>query len=328
MLPGSYHLQSTLLRTAIVYPSNVSLPGRIQDKPFVKSGSKLVALRTPPLLSVCIPAYNEEKNIGKTIDVVAARLTLAQIPFEFVIANDNSKDGTEAVIRARMDQGIPIRLINRVPPGGFGRAIRSCLDHFKGDIVVIVMADLSDDPDDISKYYNKILEGYDGVFGSRFMKGSVVHDYPRGKLIANRLGNWLIQLLFRTKHNDLTNAFKAYRGEAVRSLLPLVSSHFNITIELSVGMLSRGFKIAAIPVNWYGRTWGVANFKIRTLGRRYFATLIKLYADRIFIHDDVMAEHERKLESIRPLGQAGEQVITNIEDEKNLSDGGRRVRGI
>lgn len=293
--------------------------------------NKLLPLKSEAVLSVCIPAYNEEGNIGKTIETISTVLRESSIPFEIVIANDNSKDGTEAVVRSKMEAGIPIRLINRIPPGGFGRALRSTLDHFQGDIVVIVMADMSDDPQDIVRYYKMINLGYDAVFGSRFIKGSVVTDYPRVKLIANRLGNKLIQLLFRTPHNDLTNSFKAYRAEAIRSIVPLYSSHFNLTIELSLGILTRGFKIAQMPINWYGRTWGRANFKIRELGRRYFATLLKAYAEKIFIHDDVIAEHERALalingSSIDSMGIKREEVITNIPDEKDISDGRSRIR--
>jgi dolichol-phosphate mannosyltransferase len=280
-----------------------------------------------PLLSVCIPAHNEEENIGKTIDAVAAELARAGVPYEFVIANDNSKDGTEAVVRAKMAAGHPIRLITRRPPGGFGRAIRSCLDHFAGDFVVIVMADLSDDPKDIVKYYAKLAEGYDAVFGSRFIRGSVVKDYPKVKLVANRIGNKVIQLAFWTSHNDMTNAFKGYRADAIRSLLPLYASHFNLTIEMSLGVLIRGFKVAAVPINWYGRTWGVANFKIRTLGRRYLATMMKLWAERRFIYDDLMLEHSKKLHTLRHKDDV-EQVTTNIIDGQDPDHGGRRLRGL
>jgi dolichol-phosphate mannosyltransferase len=277
-----------------------------------------------PVLSVCIPAHNEEGNIGKVIDEVSAVLNREQIPFEFVIANDNSTDNTRGVIEAKMRDGVPIRLVNRKPPGGFGRAIRSCLENFGGDYVVIVMADLSDDPADIVKYYNTLLSGYDAVFGSRFVPGSIVKDYPRTKLVANRLGNKLIQFLFRTPHNDLTNAFKAFRGDAIRSLLPLYSSHFNITIEIALGLLIRRFRIASVPINWYGRTWGVAKFNIRQLSRRYFAVLFKVYAERIFILDDVMAEHDKKLRSVG----ASEEVITNISHAENFSYGWSGIRGI
>jgi dolichol-phosphate mannosyltransferase len=288
----------------------------------------LLPLPTNPLLSVCIPAHNEEGNIGKTVDAVAQVLEESKIPYEFVIANDNSKDGTRDIVISRMEAGIPIRMIDRTPPGGFGRAIRTCLSHFHGDIVVLVMADLSDDPYDIVKYYRTINEGYDAVYGSRFLPGSEVKDYPRVKLIANRLGNRLIQLLFRTHHNDMTNAFKAYRAEALRSLFPLYGSHFNILIEMSLGVLIRDFKVAAVPINWYGRTWGKANFKIRQLGRRYLSTLLKVYSERIFIMDDVLAEHEIRVSRMIDPEGTKEAVTTNISDENdtyNWRGGFRRI---
>jgi len=267
---------------------------------------------SPALLSVCIPCRDEEESIGEVIDEVAAVLRLEGIPHEFVIANDNSTDGTEAVVRRKMGEGHPIRLINRKPPGGFGRAVRSCLDHFQGDALVIVMADLSDDPRDVVGYYRKLAEGFDAVFGSRFSPGGDAEGYPRGKLLANRLGNKLIQLLFRTEHNDLTNAFKAYSRRAVQSLMPLYASHFNITIEMSLGLLIRDFRIAAMPVRWYTRTKGLAKFRLRELGRRYLATLVKIYVERKFIHDDVIAEHGRRLESLRDGERTREELVTNI----------------
>ncbi len=289
--------------------------------------SKLIPLRTTPVLSVCIPAHNEEQNIGRTIDVVSQTLRDRNVPYEFVIANDNSKDGTETVIRDRMANGVPIRIINRKPPGGYGRAVRSCLDHVRGDVVVIVMADLSDDPKDIVRYYDKINEGYDAVFGSRFLPGSVIKDYPFVKLIANRIGNKFIQLLFRTKHNDLTNAFKAFRADAIRSIMPFYAAHFNLTIEISLGMLVRDFRIASIPINWYGRTWGKANFRIRELGRRYFATMFKVYSEWIFIHDDLIAEHSSAIKRLS-VAAVAEEVFTNIDDGQNLNNRWSGVRGV
>ena len=183
-----------------------------------------------------------------------------------------------------------IILVNRQLPGGFGRAIRTGLQNFTGDVLIIVMADLSDDPNDIVKYYRKIEEGYDCVFGSRFTNNSIVQEYPPYKLIINRLVNKCIQLLFLTHHNDLTNAFKAYRSNVVKSILPLYACHFNITIEMSLSALIRNYKIATVPINWYGRKWGQSNLKIRAMGRRYLATLIKIWFEKILILDDVLAE--------------------------------------
>lgn len=244
-------------------------------------------------LSVIIPAHNEEENIGPTVTDIAAELRKEEIPFEIVAVNDNSRDETEAAIK-RMQAEIPeLLLINRTLPAGFGRAIRTGLENFTGDVVIPVMADLSDDPKDIVRYYRKLEEGYDCVFGSRFTRESIVKDYPKVKLIMNRLVNKMLQILFFTSHNDLTNAFKAYRSDVIKSILPLHACHFNITIEMSLSALVRKYNIASIPINWYGRKWGQSKLKVNVMGRRYLATLLKIWFERLLIIDDVMAEKKK-----------------------------------
>ena len=242
------------------------------------------------LLSIVIPAYNEEENIEPTLSEIITVLNGKSIPHEIVVVNDNSKDKTPDVVRKMQITHKQIKLVNRTPPGGFGRAIRTGLENFSGEYVVIVMADLSDDPEVIAKYYYKLKEGYDCVFGSRFQKESKVIDYPIVKLYINRIVNKMIQLLFWTGHNDLTNAFNGYRYDVVQSILPLRAAHFNITIEMSLSTLIRQYKIASVPIHWYGRKWGQSNLKLRAMGRRYLATLIKIWFERILILDDLLAE--------------------------------------
>lgn len=245
-------------------------------------------------LSVIIPAHNEEENIGQTVSDIAAELHKEEIPFEIVAVNDNSRDGTESVIK-KMQVEIPeLVLVNRTLPAGFGRAIRTGLENFTGDVVILVMADLSDDQKDIVRYYRKLEEGYDCVFGSRFARESVVKDYPKVKLIMNRIVNKMLQILFFTSHNDLTNAFKAYRSYVIKSILPLYACHFNITIEMSLSALIRKYNIVSIPINWYGRTWGQSKLKLNVMGRRYLATLLKIWLERLLIMDDLMAEKKDK----------------------------------
>jgi dolichol-phosphate mannosyltransferase len=155
------------------------------------------------------------------------------------------------------------------------------------------MADLSDRPEDVISYYRKIEEGYDCVFGSRFMRNSKVENYPPLKLFVNRIVNKMIQLLFWTKHNDLTNAFKAYRTRVVQECGPYYSSHFNITIEMSLSALARKYSIAQIPIHWHGRTWGSSNLRLSQMGRRYLSTLLKIFFEKLLISDDLMAERLR-----------------------------------
>ncbi|MFI5394405.1 MAG: glycosyltransferase family 2 protein [Candidatus Binatia bacterium] len=241
-------------------------------------------------LSVVIPAYNEEHNLPQTLDGLIAVLRREGVAFEIVIVNDNSRDNTRSFVLDRLRRDPELVLVDNSPPGGFGRAIRAGLRSVSGNAVAVVMADRSDDPEDVVRCYRKLLEGYDCVFGSRFRKGSRVVSYPPVKLFVNRAVNKLLQVLFATPFNDLTNAFKMYRRGALDGLGPLEACHFNITIELSLSCVIRGYRIAEIPISWYGRTWGVSNLKLREMGRRYLATLLKIWFERLLIADDIIAE--------------------------------------
>lgn len=245
-------------------------------------------------LSVVIPAHNEEANIGECVDELVAVLEREQIPFEIVVINDNSRDGTEREVLNRSRERPNIRLIHRPPPGGFGRAIRTGLEFISGDVVVIYMADKSDHPQDAVLYYRTIAEGYDCVFGSRFVRGARVHRYPRLKLVVNRIVNIAIQWMFWTKFNDLTNAFKAYRTDVIRRCGPYRACHFNITLELSLSALISGYRIAQVPIQWEGRTWGSSNLRMAEMGRRYMCTLLMLFFQRILLADDVQSERMRE----------------------------------
>jgi len=258
-------------------------------------------------LSIVIPAFNEEKNIGKTLEELQRVVRdVHHIPYEIIVVNDNSQDDTEAVVRKAMTKDPAIHLVTRKPPGGFGRAVRAGLDHVQGDVVVICMADLSDDPEDVVVYYRKILEGYDCVYGSRFIKGSSTENYPLVKLIVNRIVNRCIQFLFQTRFNDLTNAFKAYRTAVIRDCGPYRASHFNITLEMSLSALIRRYEIVQVPIRWYGRTWGTSKLKLREMGRKYLCTVLMFYFQRQLISDDLVAER-------LAAGVAYEKSISDLE---------------
>ena len=267
-------------------------------------------------LSIVIPAYNEEKNIAKCINELQAILRAQyEIPYEIIVVNDSSKDDTEAVVRAEMAMDGAVRIVNRTPPGGFGRAIRSGMEAVRGDVVVVYMADLSDSPEDVVAYYRKIREGYDCVFGSRFIKGSVVQNYPPMKLFVNRIVNRCIQFMFWTRFNDLTNAFKAYRTAVIRDCGPYRACHFNLTLEMSLGALIRNYNIAQIPIQWYGRTWGSSNLRLGEMGRRYLSTLLMMFFQRYLIADDLLADRLASNAAYHYQLQDLEQRITTLEEK-------------
>jgi dolichol-phosphate mannosyltransferase len=285
-------------------------------RPDLNSHHSPESLAMSEKLSIVIPAYNEEKNIAKCISELQVTLRdKHEIPYEIIVVNDNSGDDTVGVVQAEMTKDASIRLVNRTPPGGFGRAVRSGMEAVQGDVVVVYMADLSDSPDDVVAYYRKIREGYDCVFGSRFIKGSEIHNYPTVKLIANRIVNRCIQCLFWTRFNDLTNAFKAYRTAVIRDCGPYRACHFNLTLEMSLGALVREYHIAQIPIRWYGRTWGSSNLKLGEMGRRYLSTLLMMFFQRHLIADDLLADRLASNISYQYQLQDLEERISTLEGQ-------------
>ncbi len=235
-------------------------------------------------LSIVIPARNEREVIGHCLDrVVSALSTSRRIPFEIVVVDDNSTDDTAAIVLDKARRNPRIRLVRRDPPAGFGRALRSGLQAAEGDAVVVFMADLSDDPDDILSYYGKLEEGYDCVFGSRFVEGSAVRNYPPGKLLLNRIVNRAIRWMFWTDLNDLTNAFKAYRRRVLNELGPPRANYFDLSVELSLGALVGGYSIAQIPITWNGRQEGQSKLNLLAMGPPFGRTLLRMWRRRLAV---------------------------------------------
>ncbi len=228
------------------------------------------------ILSIVIPAHNEEGCIVPTVQSISQFLEAERIAYEILVVNDNSSDRTEALLQQLSSQNSRVHYINNYYPNGFGFAVRCGLENFRGDAVAIVMADSSDAPENIVDYYYKLQEGYDCVFGSRFIRGGKVIDYPTHKLIVNRLANLFISVLFGLKFNDTTNAFKAYRREVIEGISPLLSHHFNLTVEMPLKAIVREYSYATIPITWRNRATGVSKLKLKEMGSRYL--FIVLYA--------------------------------------------------
>jgi dolichol-phosphate mannosyltransferase len=228
---------------------------------------------SPELLSVLIPAFNEESVIGPTVRALSARLEAEPLEYEILVVNDGSVDATENVL-ITLERIFP-RLchVNNASPRGYGFAVRFGLRHCKGDAVAIVMADGSDSPDDLVRYFTKLREGYDCAFGHRFTGRSRVSGYPRGKAILNRIGNRLIAWLTRHPYTDFTNGFKCFRRQVIEAMQPLVSGKFNLTVEMSMKAVLGGAQIAVVPNDWTARSLGESKFRVFRMGRLYLATI-------------------------------------------------------
>ncbi len=288
------------------------------------------------LLSVVIPARDEEGCIASTIEHLHLELDLRGVPHEIVVVDDGSTDRTWQILQeeaarlngvprkledrnsevgdpraeravTRVCQGLSpsaaadsgsnssfslrerpavLRPIQNLGPHGFGRAISLGLDSMIGDAAVIFMADESDDCRDVVRYWEKLNEDYDCVFGSRFMKGGGTIDYPPIKLFMNRLANAFVRFLFRHGLNDTTNAFKAYRKEVIEGIRPILSPHFNITVELPLKAIVRGYTFAVIPITWRNRRHGVAKLKIKEMGSRYLFIVLYVWLEKYFSRGD------------------------------------------
>ena len=240
-----------------------------------------------PFFSIVIPAHNEEGCIAATCEAIAARFAREGIAdYEICVVNDNSRDRTEAVLQELAGRLPAVRYVNNSPPNGFGFAVRKGLESFAGECACIVMGDLSDSPDDILAYYREMKAGAECVFGSRFIKGSRVIDYPPHKLWLNRLANLFIKLLFRLDYNDVTNAFKCYRREVIAGVQPLLSAHFNMTVELPLKAIVRGYSYKILPISWTNRTTGESKLKIKEMGSRYLFIVLYAWLERTLSRGD------------------------------------------
>ena len=276
--------------TEMYYPEGLAPAFEMDGYSHPRESRDNYAVKT---LSIIIPAYNEEDCIESTAHLISERLERDKIDYEILVVNDNSKDNTEAVLQKINQENHRIRYINNYYPNGFGFAVRCGLENFSGDAVAVVMADNSDSPDNMVDYYYKLQEGYDCVFGSRFIKGGKVIDYPIHKLFVNRLANLFIQVLFGLKFNDTTNAFKIYRKEVIEGISPLLSHHFNLTVEMPLKAIVRGYSYTTIPITWRNRTTGISKLKLKEMGSRYLFIVLSIWLEKHLSRGDYKRKQKK-----------------------------------
>jgi dolichol-phosphate mannosyltransferase len=245
-------------------------------------------------LSVVIPARNEEGCIAETLHLVSTTLRRESVPYQIVVVDDGSTDSTAEKVRDVAQTDPDVLLVSNRNRHGFGMAIRAGLPSCKGEAIAIMMGDASDSPEDLVSYYRKLQEGYECVFGSRFIQGGRVIDYPMHKLFVNRVANWFVKVIFGFRYNDVTNAFKCYRREVVDAMQPLISPHFNLTVEMPLKAIIRGYSYAVIPISWTNRKTGISKLKLKEMGSRYLFIVLYLWLEKHLARGDYHRRHQEQ----------------------------------
>lgn len=251
-------------------------------------------------LSIVIPAYNEEDSVSNTVVNLHSVLSDHDIRHELLVVNDNSTDNTLLVLQDLQHTIDVLRVFDNPPPNGFGFAIRCGLEKYSGDAVAIYMADGSDSPEDLVTFFETMqVEDVECVFGTRFTKESKVVDYPKLKLPINRMANWFIRVLFGLRYNDITNALKLYRREVIEGVQPILSHHFNITVELPLKAITRGYSYSIVPNSWFNRKMGVSKLKIAEMGSRYLFIILYCLIEKLLSKGDYHRSRQAEIETVR-----------------------------
>ena len=249
------------------------------------------------VVSIIIPAKNEAKNIGSTIEGIREAFKKEKIAYDIIVINDGSSDGTGKVIKYMADEDPNVRIVRNREPFGFGSAIKKGLEEYRGDMAIIAMADASDSPEDMIRYVREVWAGADCCFGTRWCKEAKVEGYPLLKYILNRTVNTLLNFLFGLHYNDTTNAFKCYSRQAIQGIKPLISRHFNITVEMPLKAVVRGYSYKVIPVGWHERKKGVSKLKIQEMGSRYLFIVLYVWLEKHLSRGDYVRGEEREGQS-------------------------------
>ena len=249
-------------------------------------------------LSVVIPAHNEEGCIETTLRNVSCVLVSTETEHEIIVVNDHSTDKTRQRLLS-LQQEIPfLCLVDNTAKPGFGMAVRCGLEKYAGDAVAIYMADGSDSPEDLVRFFKLMQKKQvDCVFGSRFMKGSQIVDYPVVKLALNRLANTFVRCLFGFRYNDITNAFKMYRRHVIDGVHPILSHHFNLTVELPLKAIVRGYRYAVLPNNWIQRKSGESKLKIKEMGSRYLFIIFYCFIEKWLSRGDYLSSRKPQVKA-------------------------------
>ncbi len=203
------------------------------------------------LLSIVVPAYNEEATLAKVVK------KLLQVPYllEIVIVDDCSVDQTQTIAQRLAEQFEQVRVLRLARNSGKTAALREGFAVTEGEIVIVQDADLEYDPDEIVDLIEPIRQGVaDVVYGSRFLIRKAARVLYFYHYVANKCLTLFSNLLTNVNLSDVETGYKAFRGEIIRNMV-ITSSGFGFEIEVTAKVCKLGCAMFEVPISYYGRTY-------------------------------------------------------------------------
>lgn len=232
-------------------------------------------------VSVVIPAHNEEMNVGPLVHSLLRHY--GDYLHELIVVNDNSTDGTGALLDRLSEREPRVKPLHRSGPNGVGRAIADGLAQATGRYVLTMDCDFQHLLPELRDLFDAAALGNDVVVGSRFSRHSVLLNYPFLKIVANRAFHTLARLLLRHHFRDVTNNLKLLRREVVADL-QLRQPGFAVNAETGLEPYLLGYRVQEVPISWINRTPGMgsSSFRLVRVGGGYWRVLLGLWLKRTF----------------------------------------------
>ena len=226
-------------------------------------------------VSVVVPCHNEEMNVRPLVTALLS--VYDRYICEILLVNDNSKDETAAAIRALSAEDPRVKLIDRKPPNGVGRALRDGYAAAEGRYILTMDCDFVQIIPEFRDLFAAVVEGYDGAIGSRFSHESVLINYPLPKILANRGFHLLLNLLLGLKVRDISNNLKLMRADVLKGI-EIEENHFAANVETGLKPIVAGYAIKEVPISWINRTaeMGTSSFRLLRLGPQYAMALLRI----------------------------------------------------
>ncbi|HCS78154.1 TPA: hypothetical protein DIV55_00235 [Patescibacteria group bacterium] len=236
-------------------------------------------------ISFVIPFHNEEKNAKSMIERVTEYAATQKWNFEIIPVNDRSQDGTKNVLDEEAKKYKFVHPIHRLPDhketgNTMGRALLEGSKKASGDMIIWTMGDCSDDVNTYGLIVEKINAGFDLVFASRYMIGGTWGSLDPTKAFLSSRGTMLARFLFKVPVHDITNAFRGFRKELLKTI-KLESGGFAISPEFAIKTHLADFKLGEVPTVYHDRIEGVSNFKLWRMTIEYLLIFLKLFIQKV-----------------------------------------------